>query len=59
MSARPTSPCPICTRPATPEFRPFCCRRCATVDLGRWLTQGYAIPDTDEATPAPDDPDDA
>ncbi len=41
--------CPICHQPlATPEFRPFCSRRCTQVDLGRWLTGGYAIPDTAE-----------
>ena len=36
--------CPICRKPASPEYRPFCSRRCADVDLGRWLTGGYAIP---------------
>lgn len=36
--------CPICGKPATPEYRPFCSRRCADVDLGRWLTEGYRIP---------------
>lgn len=37
-------PCAICGRPATPEYRPFCTRRCADVDLGRWLRGSYAIP---------------
>ncbi len=37
-------PCPICRKPATPEFRPFCSKRCADVDLHRWLSGGYAIP---------------
>jgi hypothetical protein len=36
--------CAICGRPATPEYRPFCTRRCADVDLGRWLRGSYAIP---------------
>jgi hypothetical protein len=36
--------CPICGKPATPDYRPFCSRRCADVDLGRWLTEGYRIP---------------
>ena len=48
--------CPICKKPVDKEFRPFCSKRCADVDLGRWLTEGYAIPgppsDKDE-----DDPD--
>ncbi|MFN3575694.1 MAG: DNA gyrase inhibitor YacG [Tabrizicola sp.] len=38
------SACPICGKPAVPSYRPFCSRRCADVDLGRWLTEGYRIP---------------
>jgi endogenous inhibitor of DNA gyrase (YacG/DUF329 family) len=37
-------PCPICNRPAEAAFRPFCSKRCADVDLGRWLKGSYAIP---------------
>ena len=44
--------CPICRKPADPTYRPFCSRRCADVDLGRWLTGSYAIPAQD------DDPED-
>ena len=40
--------CPTCGAPAAVEFKPFCCKRCADVDLGRWLNGGYRIP-TDEA----------
>jgi uncharacterized protein len=36
--------CPICDRETDAKYRPFCSRRCADVDLGRWLTGGYAIP---------------
>lgn len=36
--------CPICRAPAEAQFRPFCSRRCADVDLLRWLRGGYAIP---------------
>lgn len=39
-----TPSCPICRKPAAPEYRPFCSKRCADVDLQRWLTGGYAIP---------------
>ncbi|MBF9031125.1 DNA gyrase inhibitor YacG [Rhodobacterales bacterium HKCCE3408] len=39
--------CPICNRPTRTEYRPFCSRRCADVDLGRWLTGAYAVPSTD------------
>jgi len=36
--------CPICGRPTRDDYRPFCSRRCADVDLSRWLRGGYAIP---------------
>lgn len=39
-----SAPCPICRKPAQPEYRPFCSRRCADVDLQRWLSDRYAIP---------------
>ncbi len=37
-------PCPVCKRPTHSEYRPFCSRRCADADLGRWLSGAYAIP---------------
>jgi uncharacterized protein len=40
--------CPMCGRPSTDRYRPFCSRRCADVDLSRWLRGTYAIPDRDE-----------
>ena len=36
--------CPICGKPAEPVHRPFCSRRCADVDLGRWLNEEYRVP---------------
>ncbi|MBF9232140.1 DNA gyrase inhibitor YacG [Microvirga alba] len=36
--------CPVCGKPMQVEYRPFCSKRCADVDLNRWLTGGYAIP---------------
>ena len=36
--------CPICGRPTDAAYRPFCSRRCADVDLSRWLSGTYAIP---------------
>lgn len=39
--------CPTCGKPATPGAKPFCSKRCADIDLGRWLNGGYRIP-TDE-----------
>lgn len=35
--------CPICRKPVDPAYRPFCSRRCADVDLGRWLTGSYVV----------------
>ena len=43
--------CPVCGKPRTQEYRPFCSKRCADVDLGRWLKGTYVIPgeaDADE-----------
>ena len=40
-------PCPICGKPAQQEYRPFCSKRCADIDLQRWFTGGYAIPTDD------------
>jgi endogenous inhibitor of DNA gyrase (YacG/DUF329 family) len=42
--------CPICKReiPAadrTASFRPFCSKRCKTIDLGGWLDANYRISD--------------
>ena len=44
--------CPICGKPAVPEFRPFCSKRCGDIDLGRWLNGDYRIP----ADEAPEEP---
>jgi uncharacterized protein len=41
--------CPICGRASVPEYRPFCSRRCADVDLARWLTGAYVIPEPAES----------
>jgi len=39
--------CPICNKESDPKYRPFCSKRCADVDLGRWLNGNYAVPSTD------------
>jgi len=39
-----TRKCPICGKPTSARFRPFCSKRCADVDLHRWLSGNYAIP---------------
>lgn len=55
--------CPICGNAVTVAYRPFCSKRCADLDLGRWLREDYRIPaeeppDGAEETgpPADDDP---
>lgn len=50
--------CPICRKPVGPAYRPFCSRRCADVDLGRWLTGSYVIPGppAEEDAPSADAP---
>ena len=57
--------CPICDRKADAKYRPFCSKRCADIDLGRWMSGGYAIPSNDpedleqavqELSQAPDKP---
>ncbi len=44
----PAAPCPICGRPAEKAVKPFCSRRCADVDLHRWLSGVYAVPVREE-----------
>ena len=41
--------CPICQKEAVERYRPFCSKRCADVDLGKWLTGAYAIPVEEES----------
>lgn len=44
--------CPICDKDTTAAYRPFCSKRCADVDLAKWVNGAYAIPSED-----PDDVD--
>lgn len=45
---RPVRPCPICGKPSVRAAYPFCSKRCANVDLNRWLSGSYAIPAAEE-----------
>ena len=36
--------CPICAKDTAPNYKPFCSRRCANIDLGRWLNESYVVP---------------
>lgn len=40
--------CPICDRTSDAHYRPFCSKGCADVDLARWLSGSYAIPDDED-----------
>ncbi|MFD2207741.1 DNA gyrase inhibitor YacG [Kiloniella antarctica] len=39
--------CPVCKGEGAVKYNPFCSKRCADVDLSRWIGGGYRIP-TDE-----------
>lgn len=43
--------CPVCNDVAEQRFRPFCSRRCADIDLGRWLDGSYVIPPEERRGP--------
>ena len=58
-ASRPARPktkraCPICGKPRSEAYDPFCSKRCADVDLHRWLKGSYVIPGA-AAKPEPDD----
>ncbi|MGR3495611.1 DNA gyrase inhibitor YacG [Citreimonas sp.] len=39
--------CPVCKRKSDAAYRPFCSKRCADVDLAKWMSGSYAIPSDD------------
>ena len=54
--------CTICgksTADTPARLRPFCSKRCADIDLGRWFSGGYVLPgkpvELDEDAPANND----
>lgn len=52
---RALAKCPICKGETQARWRPFCSKRCADVDLGRWMTGHYAIPDENAELPDAED----
>jgi endogenous inhibitor of DNA gyrase (YacG/DUF329 family) len=55
--ADPRGACTICGRPRTEQFKPFCSKRCADLDLARWFKGSYAIPgapDQEKSGPEPE-----
>jgi hypothetical protein len=55
-------PCPTCRKPSpfgpANPWRPFCCERCRSADLGAWASERFRVPaespSSDHGTP--DDP---
>ncbi|TMV10024.1 DNA gyrase inhibitor YacG [Ruegeria sediminis] len=51
--------CPICGEKTERKYRPFCSKRCADLDLAKWLNGSYAVPsaeqDDAEAREIPDE----
>lgn len=58
MSMLKTKPCPICRDEAVERYHPFCSKRCADIDLGRWLKEVYVMPGAPDDN-LPDDGDEA
>jgi uncharacterized protein len=58
-AVRTQAKCPVCGKPADAKYQPFCAKRCADIDLGRWLKEGYRVPaeeapaEDEEAPPRP------
>ena len=44
QSVKKATLCPQCGADAVKPHSPFCSRRCAQIDLGRWLNEDYRIP---------------
>jgi hypothetical protein len=47
----------MCNKVQDKKYRPFCSKRCADLDLGKWLTEAYTIPavKTDDEDSIPTD----
>lgn len=39
-----TKVCPICRKPRSEKYAPFCSDRCRDRDLANWFNEGYAVP---------------
>ncbi|WP_460273921.1 DNA gyrase inhibitor YacG [Celeribacter sp. ULVN23_4] len=43
--------CPICGGESVKAYRPFCSKRCADIDLAKWMNGSYAVPSMREEDP--------
>ena len=50
MTANTIKTCPMCRKPRSEDFTPFCSQRCKDRDLAQWFGDGYALPG-DPASP--------
>lgn len=48
--------CPTCGAPVVARYRPFCSKRCADVDLHRWLGEVYRVPTNEVELPEGENP---
>lgn len=40
--------CPMCSKETDKTYRPFCSKRCADLDLGKWMSGDYAVASQNE-----------
>ena len=60
LSGKPLGGRPLSGEPQDHDYSPFCSKRCADIDLSRWLGGRYAIPGAPAGkaeTDSEDDPD--
>ncbi len=50
----PAMACPTCQKDPDTKYRPFCSKRCADIDLGKWFDGTYTVAG-DEAVASSDD----
>ena len=43
-AVRIAAECPVCRKPADEKYKPFCSKRCADIDLHRWIAGVYSVP---------------
>ncbi|WP_422344514.1 DNA gyrase inhibitor YacG [Parasphingorhabdus sp.] len=44
MAKTRSSNCPVCRKPKSQKFAPFCSAGCKDRDLLQWLGEGYKVP---------------
>ncbi|PCI64106.1 MAG: DNA gyrase inhibitor YacG [Kordiimonadales bacterium] len=50
-----TTKCPQCSKETEHAFRPFCSKRCADLDLGKWFNEEYHLPGDSPALGDPEE----